>query len=301
MFGIFPIFKPRGITSRDCVNRIQKLFRPLKVGHAGTLDPIAEGVLLVAVGQAVRLTELLQELPKRYRGRFHLGCWSPSDDTETEPTWLTEPHVPSLAELQLAAHRFVGRIKQRPPAYSAIKINGKRAYEKARKGEQFEVPEREVRIHSIEVVESSDHDFLIDVHCDGGTYIRTLGKDIAQACGTDALMSELTRVAVGSCSVQSSIPLEDLTTKEEAIRRLVNPAPLLPRNRVLLTEEEATNVRNGVYIPLSAQRISDNDGMRFENHQELIAIDASGQLRSIMTAREANMWGGRLNFDGAVG
>jgi len=136
MFGILNINKPPGWTSRDAVNRVQRLVRPHKVGHAGTLDPLATGVLVVCLGRATRLIPYIQQMPKAYQATFLLGRTSASDDIETEVTELTNNHVPSLAEIEFALPQFVGRIDQVPPAYSAVKIAGQRAYALARRAKR---------------------------------------------------------------------------------------------------------------------------------------------------------------------
>ena len=140
MFGILNVLKPIGMTSRDCVNRLQRLVYPLKIGHAGTLDPIAEGVLIIAIGQAVRLVEALHDLDKTYVGTFLLGCRSESADTETEVEKLENAPLVTQALLDAARPQFIGNIRQRPPVYSAVKIDGKRAYKIARKGREVEMP-----------------------------------------------------------------------------------------------------------------------------------------------------------------
>src|SRR3954463_11650952 len=134
MFGFLNIDKPAGMTSRDVVNQVQRALRPLKVGHAGTLDPLATGVLVIAVGQATRLVQYVQRLPKTYRGTFLLGRRSDTEDVDGQVVELIDAPTPSLPALESAAQQFIGTIQQRPPAYSALKIAGQRAYELARRG-----------------------------------------------------------------------------------------------------------------------------------------------------------------------
>src|SRR5437868_5550844 len=135
MFALLNVNKPAGITSRDVVNRLQRLVRPAKVGHAGTLDPLATGVLVVCLGQATRLIEYVQQMPKTYHGTFLLGRESDTEDIEGDVKELPNAPRPSRAEIDAALPQFVGRIEQRPPAYSALKVGGERAYDKARRGE----------------------------------------------------------------------------------------------------------------------------------------------------------------------
>src|SRR5690606_32379886 len=147
MFGVLNINKPPEWTSRDVVNRVQRLVRPAKAGHAGTLDPLATGVLVVAIGSATRLISYVQRLPKHYRGTFLLGRTSPSDDTELEATLLADAPIPTREEIEKQLGAFVGEIQQRPPIYSAIKVQGRKAYDRARGGEAMELAARPVTVH----------------------------------------------------------------------------------------------------------------------------------------------------------
>src|SRR5690606_6420881 len=138
-FGLLNINKPVGQTSRWVVDRVQRLVRPAKAGHAGTLDPLASGVLVVCVGQATRLIDHVQQMPKRYRAEFLLGRTSDTEDTQGEVVELVDPPIPTHDAIIAAASQFVGEIMQRPPAYSALKVDGKRAYALARKGQAVEL------------------------------------------------------------------------------------------------------------------------------------------------------------------
>src|SRR5436309_1327485 len=150
MFGLLNVEKPAGLTSRDVVNRVQRLVRPHKVGHAGTLDPLATGVLVLAVGPATRLVEYIQQMPKMYQSAFLLGRTSDTEDIEGNVTELSEPPIPNRKEIVSAISSFVGTIEQRPPAYSALKVAGRPAYKLARRGEEPQLAPRPVVVHSIE-------------------------------------------------------------------------------------------------------------------------------------------------------
>lgn len=302
MFGIISVFKPIGVTSRDCVNRIQRWVRPFKVGHAGTLDPIAEGVLIVAVGQATRLIELLHELPKVYRGTFRMGCRSESADTETEVTPLADASVVSQETLLSQIPKFVGTIQQKPPAYSAIKIDGKRAYDLARKGENVAMPERSVTIHRIELLSWSPSEICLDVTCESGTYIRSLGRDLARACQSDAVMTHLLRSSVGPFTSEHAWSLESLESREAIARALANPAECLLRDRVILTDDEYRRMRNGLYLELAEGRIERNAAKRphasiGQGDDSILGLDRMQRLRGILTQRSPTHWGAALNFD----
>ncbi len=134
MFGVLAVNKPAGLTSRDCVNRVQRLIKPCKVGHAGTLDPLATGVLVLCIGRATRLVEFVQQQEKLYRGTFLLGRSSPTEDTEGEITQLENPPVPTREEIDAVIPEFTGSIQQVPPIFSALKVKGERSYRLAREG-----------------------------------------------------------------------------------------------------------------------------------------------------------------------
>jgi len=151
LYGILNLNKPAGVTSRRVVDDVQRLVRPAKVGHAGTLDPLATGVLVVCTGAATRLIEYVQQMPKSYTGTFLLGRQSPTEDVDGEVTELDSPPVPSWPEIEAAVRAFEGRIEQRPPAFSALKVGGRRAYDLARRGKSVELKSRPVTIHRISI------------------------------------------------------------------------------------------------------------------------------------------------------
>src|SRR4051812_12078681 len=151
-FGVLNVHKPKGITSREAVDRVERLVRPAKAGHAGTLDPLAMGVLVICVGQATRLIRFVQRMRKRYLATFLLGHTSETDDVEREVVAIPNAVVPTRAMVEAVLPNFLGEIHQRPPLHSAIKIAGRRAYKLARKGADFELAERTVTIHQIDVL-----------------------------------------------------------------------------------------------------------------------------------------------------
>src|SRR5262245_7182097 len=171
MFGLLNIDKPAGVTSRDVVNRVQRLVRPLKVGHAGTLDPLATGVLVVAIGQATRLVEYLQRLPKTYQGTFLLGRTSDTEDIEGTVIELTDTSIPTEQQIQGALPQFLGTIDQTPPAYSALKVSGQRSYDLARRGQAVDLAARPVEIHDLQLVRFAYPELELLIRCGSGTYI----------------------------------------------------------------------------------------------------------------------------------
>ena len=165
MFGILNVDKPKGMTSRDVVNVVQRIIRPVKVGHAGTLDPLATGVLVLMVGRATRLTEYIHSVSKTYLGTFQLGKVSNTEDIEGEVVSRNVLAVPNLKDVKAVVASFSGVQQQMPPAFSALKVNGKRAYDLARQGEKVELQPREIQVFHIEVVAYKYPVFTIVVKC----------------------------------------------------------------------------------------------------------------------------------------
>jgi tRNA pseudouridine55 synthase len=281
------LHKPAGPSSRGCVDRIERLVRPFKVGHTGTLDPMASGVLLVAVGEAVRLIEYMHGQSKAYRAIFCLGQTSPSVDLETLVTRLDGP-TPAAVELQSCLDRFRGPILQQPPAYSAVKIQGKRAYELARMGAGVEVPYRQCHIDQLELEMLTEGEFELTVRCSSGTYIRSLGRDIARACGSDAVMKSLVRTAIGPLELERALPWDGLETANLE-EQLLDPLQCIPHpQRVELERWQLEELRHGRCI-----RLEQADPTRLT-----FATDSMGRLRSVLVHHQANIWAPRKNFFG---
>lgn len=211
--GILLVDKPAGWTSFDVVAKIRAQIRAeyrvrdekptkrqLKVGHAGTLDPFATGLLVILLGDATKKAGEFLKLDKVYEATFRLGQTSTTGDPEGEITEVSD-RVPTKEEIEITLRQFVGEITQTPPVYSAIKINGQRAYKLAREGREVEVPERIVTIYSIDLIDYTHPYLKIRTHVGSGTYIRTLGEDIGIQLGTGAYCSELRRIAIASWDV----------------------------------------------------------------------------------------------------
>jgi tRNA pseudouridine55 synthase len=214
MIGLLNLHKPVGLTSRDVVNRIGRLIRPHKAGHAGTLDPLASGVLLVCVGKATRLIPYVQDRSKTYRAAFELGKTSDTDDAEGTITETGCLRALTREEVEHVLPRFVGRISQLPPRYSAVHVEGRRAYDLARQGKEFEIAPREVEIHSLNLVDWSFPHVTLDVVCGSGTYIRALGRDLGETLGCGAYMTALVRTAVGEFSIADALELDALAESD---------------------------------------------------------------------------------------
>jgi len=187
MFGLLNINKPSGITSRTAVDRVARLVRGTKIGHAGTLDPIAEGVLVICLGGATRLVPFLHQVPKRYLATYLLGRTSSTDDIEGDVIPADSDRVPSGVEIRQTVDRFVGEIAQRPPAFSAVKVKGKRAYTLARQGMHVQLEPKLVTIHRIEIVTYCYPRLILDVTCGTGTYLRSLGRDLGTTLAVGAV------------------------------------------------------------------------------------------------------------------
>lgn len=209
--AILFVDKPAGITSFGVVARVRRrlseqLGKKAKVGHTGTLDPFATGLMIIVTGKECRNAMNYSKLDKEYEATIRLGETSTTGDPEGEITPVSG-NQPTLSEVQEALEQFTGEITQQPPMFSAIKINGRRAYELARKGETVEMPERLVTIHSLHILDYTYPELRIRVHVSSGTYIRTLAEDIGKALRTGAYCTQLRRTRVGEWSVEDATPI----------------------------------------------------------------------------------------------
>jgi tRNA pseudouridine55 synthase len=230
--GVLVVAKPVGPTSHDVVGLVRRLAATKRVGHGGTLDPFASGVLPVFLGRATRLVEYHLGDRKRYRATVCFGASSTTDDLEGALTPATGP-APSRAAVEAALGGFLGPIEQRPPAYSAIKVAGRRAYAMARAGEAVELAPRSVTIHAIDVVDwdettAGEPVAIVDVECSAGTYVRSLARDLGEAVGNAAYLGALTRTASGPFDLASAVDLDTIrvaAAKEgsTAIAELLQP------------------------------------------------------------------------------
>jgi len=252
LFGILNLYKPSGMTSRDVVNRVQRLVKPAKCGHAGTLDPMATGVLLVAVGPATRLISLLQEGRKTYRATFTLGQTSDTDDS-TGQVRLHNSTPVTLDQIQTALPQFLGRIQQTPPAFSAVHVDGQRAYSKARRGEEVVLQPKEVEVHDIRVLDYCWPHLRLEIDCGSGTYIRSIARDLGQTLGCGALMSELERTAVGHFTLQQAVSIDQLYA--DSIASLLTPAVRIVQHLPQLdcSSDQHRDILAGRQIPLPAE------------------------------------------------
>ncbi len=207
--GWLNIYKPRGMGSTDVVNKTRRLLNAQKAGHAGTLDPLAEGILPIAFGEATKTIPYMQDNLKTYRFNLIWGEARNTDDAEGEVIQTSDIR-PSKQDIMAILPSFMGEIEQVPPAFSAIKVDGQRAYALARKGEAVELKARIVSIHDIKFLGSDAEKASFEVLCGKGTYIRSLGRDIAQKLGTVGYIDQLVRASVGSFTEKDAILLDNL-------------------------------------------------------------------------------------------
>jgi tRNA pseudouridine55 synthase len=236
--GLLLVDKPKGVTSHDAVDRVRRVLGIKKVGHAGTLDPMASGLLVMGAGRATRLLRFLADLEKEYDGTGTLGVETDTLDAEGEVV-ATSPVDVSEAELRSAMEALTGEIEQHPPAYSAVQVGGERLYRAARRGEAVEAPARTVRVDRFELRRFASPDFDFGVVCSSGTYVRSLVAEVGTRLGSGAHLTRLVRTRIGHLTLEHAKPPDDVGDPlplEAAVRHLP---------RVELTEDEAVAARHG--------------------------------------------------------
>jgi tRNA pseudouridine55 synthase len=290
--GILVVAKPAGPTSHDIVALVRRLAATKRVGHGGTLDPFASGVLPVFLGHATRVVEYHLGDRKSYRATVCFGASSTTEDLEGELTPAPDGSAPTREAVEAALPEMTGTISQRPPAYSAIKVGGRRAYAMARAGETVLLPEREVTIFGLDLASWDDSDperpiAILEVSCSAGTYVRSLARDLGEAVGSAAYLGALTRTASGPFRLEDAIALDDLRSAASE-----SPAGLVAHLRpldtgldafpvVTLTDEEATAVARGQFVRPSAGVPTAADHYRLR--------DPAGRLVAIATAQAGRL------------
>jgi tRNA pseudouridine55 synthase len=253
LFGFLNIDKPKGMTSHDVVAQIRRLSRKSKqtdkVGHAGTLDPLATGVLILCIGQATRLSEYAMQSTKEYRAFVHFGVETATYDAEGEI--LSQKEVSLIpAQIEESFRPYLGAIQQIPPIYSAIKKDGQKLYDIARAGGTVELEPRSVTIHSIKLVDWQSPIATIDVVCSAGTYIRSLAHDLGAALNTGAHLSGLIRTRSGGFSLENAVSLESLSQDAAWTEKLISPKQALSDwQSIELSAEDAQELKLGRFIP----------------------------------------------------
>ena len=284
--GVIPIDKPVGVSSRKVVDAVAKALGMKAVGHAGTLDPLASGVVIICVGQATRLVDFLHELPKTYSATFLLGRSSPSDDLETEVTIETDPPQPSRDAVKEGLSAFRGEILQRPCDYSAVHVDGKRAYRLARKGREVVLAPKQVRIDRLAITAYDWPRLGLDVVCSSGTFIRAIGRDLAAALGTTAVMESLVRTAIGPFTREAALPLMAVTSGTVRAALLPHAVAVHHLPTVTLADDVLERAVRGAIIDIGV------------SYRVVAAVDSAGELVGILTRHESGHHRLRPNFRG---
>jgi tRNA pseudouridine55 synthase len=286
--GVIAIDKPTGVSSRRVVDAVAGALGTKSVGHAGTLDPLAEGVVVVCVGPATKLVDFVHELPKHYVATFLLGRSSPSDDLETPVEEEAVPVRPAPEAIAAALPGFRGPILQRPCDYSAVHVDGKRAYRLARKGRPVSLAAKPVRIDRLEVTAYDWPRLGLDIECSSGTFVRAIGRDLAEVLGTRAVMESLVRTAVGPFRQAAALPLAAVTP--DAVRQALQPAldavPHLPRHA--LDAGDVAHAVSGGLLDLGTGAA-----------ESIAALDEAGELVGVLRRHDSGRHRLRPNFRGA--
>lgn len=251
LFGVLNVYKPKGMTSHDVVAILRRTLHMKRIGHTGTLDPVAEGVLPILIGKATKLSDLLMAEEKRYKAGVKLGITTDTDDVTGE---ILEQKDVSIKEedVQKVLMSFLGKQAQIPPMYSAIKVDGKKLYELARRGVVTERKPRDIEIYDLKIENFNGNTFDLTVHCSKGTYIRALCRDIGAALQTGAAMETLLRLQSGNFSLENTHTLEEI--KEAAENGTVETFLISPEDvlkefpRVDVNDEFAAKVKNGIRL-----------------------------------------------------
>ena len=268
MDGIINVYKPVGMTSHDVVNKIRRIVGTKKVGHTGTLDPDAEGVLPICINRGTKVAGMLTVSDKRYTAEFKLGIMT--DTLDIGGTVLEERDV-NVTKQQIidAIKRFVGVIEQVPPMYSAIKVGGRKLCDLARKGIEVERKSRTVEIYEINILDVKEESFTIDVKCSKGTYIRTLGSDIGEMLGCGAVMTKLIRTQSSIFKAEDAVKLENLTP-ENYCNYVTLAVDLFDAEKITVDEGVLSKVLNGNAIPYNG--VEGNYYKLYDNNDRLLCL-----------------------------
>ncbi len=244
MNGFINYYKPSGISSAYAINRIKKLFKGHKIGHMGTLDPLAEGVLPIAVGKSTRLFDFLLDKTKVYIAEFTFGYQTDTLDRGGEVI-KSGGKIPTLEEIKKVIPSLVGKVMQVPPSFSAKNVGGQRSYALARKGIEVELKPKQVEIDCIEVLSQNGSSFTLEITCKGGTYIRSICRDMAIALNTFATMTALKRTKSGSFTIDNSVTENDVLNIKDIQDLLIKPDTVLTFEKVYLDKYQTTEQLNG--------------------------------------------------------
>ncbi len=244
MFGFLNVYKPVGMTSHDVVSTLRRVLKIKQIGHTGTLDPFAQGVLPICIGKATRLIEYLDD-DKEYLATVQFGASTTTFDIEGEKNFVSDKKV-QREEVLKALKTFEGEIEQVPPIYSAVKVKGKKLYEYARKGEQVEIKPRKVTVEKI-VMKSFNPDLQnaeILIKCSKGTYIRSIANDLGKNLGCGAYLTELIRTQAGKFRIENSVMLDEIDVE----KNIINPIEMINLPKIPVTPKDLEKIKNGVAI-----------------------------------------------------
>ena len=270
MFGFLNIYKPKGKTSHDVVAILRRITKVKQIGHTGTLDPFAEGVLPICIGKATRLIEYLKD-DKAYISTVQLGKSTTTYDLEGEVVEISDK-TPSLEEIEAELNNFRGDIEQLPPIFSAIKVKGKKLYEYARKGEEVEIQPRSVNISELELLNYDKENRTLELYikCSKGTYIRSIAHDLGKNLNCFGHLIKLVRVKAGDFLVENAIKLDELSSVEEVEKHLIYPLEKLDYQTYELNEKELELVSHGMQI--WGQNLLEEGIVILTHNSKLIAV-----------------------------
>lgn len=271
LFGFLNVYKPIGLTSHDVVAVLRKITKIKQIGHTGTLDPFAEGVLPICIGKATRLIEYLND-DKEYLAEITFGKSTDTYDCEgaTISDCKSEIVAPQILE---ALKQFEGEILQTPPIYSAIKVKGKKLYEYARKGQEVHIEPRKVFIEKIELknFDKENQKAQVLIKCSKGTYIRSIAHDLGQNLKVGAHLSKLIRTQAGKFYVETAIPLEDIKTNDDILKNLINPLSMIDLPKIVINENEYKQILQGQFIE-NKNKLKENDFLILVYNNSISAI-----------------------------
>lgn len=279
MFGFLNVYKPIGKTSHDVVAYFRKLLKIKKIGHTGTLDPFAEGVLPICIGNSTRLIEYLPD-DKAYLSFIQFGKATDSYDTEGNITFESDKKV-TKDEVLEALKSFEGEIEQLPPIYSAIKVNGKKLYEYAREGKTINVEPRNVTIYKIELKDFDEKKQVAQIYieCSKGTYIRSIANDLGQKLCCGGYLTRLIRTKAGKFLVENSIKMEDYKSKEFVENNLIEPINMLNYPLYKLNEVENIDISNGKHLLNKSIKNAENLILVYNDSIKAIASSCNGCIK----------------------
>jgi tRNA pseudouridine55 synthase len=292
MFGFINLNKPLGITSHDCIAKLRKLLQTRKIGHGGTLDPAATGVLPIAVGKATRLLQFLPT-PKAYRARIRLGVTTTTDDLEGEIIKQVDSFELDQEQVLDRLKNFKGTITQVPPIYSAIKREGKKLYDLARRGEEITVEGRQVTISELKLLNITHHEFWeieVAISCSPGTYIRAIARDLGAQLGVGGTLAGLIRTESCGLSLENSVTFEEIEQQvREKSFELIDPRKLLEHlETVILTKEDSQLWCQGQLVDLSQAIDSSNQITTFIPEHYLATYGMDGNFLGMSILYERN-------------